>query len=408
MPWRRILPALVAALTFAGMAVLYAAGQRGLYDGILRSVGVDPYAFPFVDTDTILSAVRCLREGVDVFVTNPCDPVRRVFDYSPLWLVLAKLPVTEAWITPAGLFIDISFIASLLLLPAGRGAAQTMLIVLGVLSSAVFFGMERGNNDLVIFTLTITAAALVHRTPALRVIGYASALLAGFLKYYPMTLLAMMTRERPARFVAILAGVLVAVAIFLLTLGHDLSRALHLVPVGQLFGDMYGSTILPRGLATWNGWPDSTTVALRIALTVMAVGAGVWLGLRPAVIVALERLTEAERTMLLAGGLLILGSFFTAQNIGYRAVHLLMTLPALTALWRLRAGPMWPAATLGVLALLWAMGWRNAIAVAIGGRETVRGTWFAREIIWWLVVTMLIGVVFALIARSQMLLRRWR
>ena len=389
------------------MAVLYVNGQRGIYDGILRAWGVDPYVFPFVDTDTVLSALRCLRAGVDVFVTNPCDPVRRVYDYSPLWLVLAKLPVTEAWLTPAGLFVDLTFIASLLLLPVGRGARQTALIVLGVLSSAVVFAAERANNDLVLFTLAIIAAALV-RTPALRILGYAAALLAGLLKYYPMALLAMMTRERPRAFFGVLAAVLAAVAIFLVTMGHDLVRALHLVPVGQLFGDMYGSTILPRGLATIYGWPDSAAVLMRVVLSAAAVAAGVSFGLRPKVIVALERLTEAERTMFLAGGLMILGSFFTAQNIGYRAVHLLLTLPALTALWRFGAGRVWPAATVGVLALLWALGWRNAISILIQGRTAARGTWVVREIIWWLVITMLIGVVFALIARSQMVLRRSR
>ena len=41
---------------------------------------------------------------------------------------------------------------------------------------------------------------------------------------------------------------------------------------------------------------------------------------------------------LLAGGLLMLSCFFTAQNIGYRAMHLVLTLPALTALVRMRAG----------------------------------------------------------------------
>src|SRR3990170_318275 len=96
----RILPAAIAGLIFLGMSVLYVSGQRTIYEEALRSWGVDPFAFPFVDADTVLSAVRCLQAGVDVFVSNPCDPVRRAFDYSPMWLVLlGKLPVTEAWVT---------------------------------------------------------------------------------------------------------------------------------------------------------------------------------------------------------------------------------------------------------------------------------------------------------------------
>ena len=84
--------------------------------------------------------------------------------------------MTEAWTTPAGLVVDLSFIASLLLLPAGRGIVATVLITIGVLSSAVAFGMERGNNDLVLFVLAAAAAALVCRRDSLRLLGYAAAL----------------------------------------------------------------------------------------------------------------------------------------------------------------------------------------------------------------------------------------
>jgi hypothetical protein len=400
---RRILPAAIAALVFVSVAALYANGRTETYKAMMEWWGVDAFSSPFVDIETVLSAVRCLGRGVDVFATNPCDPVRRVYDYSPLWLLLVKLPVTEAWTTPAGLVVDLSFIASLILLPAGRGIVATVLITLGVLSSAVVFGMERGNNDLVLFVLAAAAAALVCRRDSLRFVGYALAFLAGLLKYYPMTLMMMATRERPARFFAIAAASLALVALFFATMGHELSRALKLIPAGGWFGDMFGSTTLPGGLGREYGWPAGPTAALRWGLMIAAFGAGTALAMRQRIGAAVERLTDHERMALLAGGLLMLSCFFTAQNIGYRAMHLVLTLPALTALVRMRAGRVWVVTTGTVLALLWGQAWRNWYFPQEAGRRPlfIRG-WMLRELLWWWTISMLIALVFAIIVRSEM------
>lgn len=398
---RRIVPATAAALVFAVMTALYATGRLVAYEETLRGFGVDPFRFPFVDVETVLSAVRCLKQGVDVLASNPCDPVRRTFDYSPLWLLLAKLPVTEAWTMPVGFFAVGSFIASLLLLPAGRTVLAATLIALGAVSSAVVFGAERGNNDLVLFVLAAIAAALGCRGPGLRLVGYAAALLAGLLKYYPMTLMLLATRERPGRFVAVAAGSLAVVLIFLATMGEDLQRALRLVPAGGYFGDMFGSSILAGGLVRQFGWSADSAFALRVGLSAGAFLVGGAIALRPSTRAALERLTDLERMTMLAGGLLILSCFFTAQNIGYRALHLVLTLPALTALARTAAGRLWAITAGTVLALLWAQGWRNWFFSQEQGRPVFINGWLLREALWWWTITMLIALVIGLLVRSE-------
>src|ERR1700761_7754635 len=97
---RRIRPFAAASLFLAVMAMLWCAGAAGLYYRIIAAWGVDPHNSPFLDTDTILSAVRCRQAGVDVYATNPCDPLGRVYDYSPLWLVIAYVPGLGRWLTP--------------------------------------------------------------------------------------------------------------------------------------------------------------------------------------------------------------------------------------------------------------------------------------------------------------------
>jgi hypothetical protein len=375
--------------------------DRTLATNILNALGIDPWAFPFLDADGVVSAARCLREGVDVIADNPCDPLRRPYNYSPLWLVLAILPVTPAWLLPVGLVMAFMCIAGLLLLPAGRTAGATAIITLGAISPPMVFAIERANTDIVVFVLALAAAALASRTPALRLVGYGAALLAGLLKYYPITMMVMATRERPVRFLGVAGASLIIVGVFWAMVGDDVVRTWQLIPDGGWTNNMMGSRTLPGGLAAEYHWPDGRAETLLTTLTTGAIAAGLVLGLLPGMRAALERLTETERMALLAGAVLIITCFFGARNVGYRVMFLVLTLPALTALWRLRAGWLFTLTTFTVLLLVWSQAWRAYwMRLLFPGRPAFITVWFVREVLWWWTITVLIGIVVALIARS--------
>ena len=393
---RRMIPALVGAVAFAFMAWLYVGGHAGLYRSIVEAWGVEIWPFPFLDTDTVLSAVRCLNKGVDVYVTNPCDTLGRQYDYSPLWMVLTVFPMTPAWLPPIGLIVDALFLLSLLLLPAGRDARAILVIVLGVLSSGTAFAVERGNNDLVLFALAAGGAALALRSPALRLVGYALVLLAGLLKYYPLAAMLVVTRERLFRFLAIaLASIAVTTAFAAIT-WHDLSRALAIIPTGSYFGDMFGSVIVAGRIADQMVHLPALKAAIRLAMILASFAAAFHLARRPFLSAALDQLTPRERSFLLVGALMVAGCFFTAQNIGYRVVHLLLVLPSLLALGRTSPHRLFPLASLCCVALLWAIWWRGIMPVA----PVSWITWTIREAMWWFLVTVLDGCVLAMVWRS--------
>lgn len=398
---RRWFPALVATTLFAAMAALFATGQIHLYRAILTDCGVAVWPFPFLDTDTFLSAVRCLNKGVDVYVANPCDPLQRVYDYSPAWMVLTVFPMTIGWLTPIGLLIDAGFLLALALLPAGRTGRDTALITLGVVSSATAFALERGNNDLVLFALGAGAAALIVRSEKARWVGYGLIQLAGLLKYYPMAVMAVVARERPARFVAVAAASVVVTALFILGTWHDLHRALALIPTGFYGGDMFGSVEIGGGLQLKLGLPAGSATIIRLVACLLALVIATRLALRTDTVEALNRLTDRERTFFLIGALLILGCFFTAQNIGYRVIHLILALPALTVLCRTGLPFRFRAALPIALILLWAQGWRSAaerLGWHLGGKNHSRAvwsTWAIREPLWWWLVIILLSLVIA-------------
>jgi hypothetical protein len=266
--------------------------------------------------------------------------------------------------------------------------------------------VERANNDLVLFALAAVAASLACRSRGLRLIGYGAALLAGLLKYYPMTILALATREKLGRFLFVVVLVGVGIGLFLLSMGHDLVRALKLIPTGDWYGDMFGSSTVAGGLSQLFGWPSGVRTTIHLAMSLGAMVIGLRLAVRPDVGSAVSGLDEKQQAFLLVGALLTLSCFFTAQNIGYRAVHLVLTLPAMLAMARaagesrlLKYGPVL------VLLLLWAEGWRNALQQledVINGNFIRFFGWGLREMIWWTVITFLIACVTRVLGCSEM------
>lgn len=105
---------------------------------------------------------------------------------------------------------------------------------------------------------------------------------------------------------------------------------------------------------------------------------------------------------LLAGSTLILACFFTAQNIGYRVTHLVLVLPALTALWRLDRHFAWPLATGAAIALLWSQGWGDVPRETWTSTAKGLGIWLVRETLWWGLITLLIALTVSLSANSTM------
>ncbi|GAN96886.1 hypothetical protein Geu3261_0123_002 [Komagataeibacter europaeus NBRC 3261] len=390
------------------MVALYCLGFIPFYRGIIKFWGIYPFDFPFIDTDTVLSAIRCINRGVDVYAANPCDVLKRVYDYSPLWTVLSVFPMTRAWLSPIGMGVDIIFLLSLSLLPVGRSWRNTWWITAGIVSSATLFAMERGNNDLVLFVLAVGAATLVCRSDKWRLLGYGCALLAGLLKYYPMTLMLIATRERPGRFMAIAAASIITVAVFVIVTWHDLVRALSLIPTGSYFGDMFGSVTLGGGLTERLELPPVAVKIIRLVLSLLAIGIGVRLGVRSHERGVLTVLNERERAFLLVGALLVLSCFFTAQNIGYRAVHLILVLPALSVLRDTSNIRVFRYALPLAIGLLWSGAWYHDIVTISGavvrhhGYNLAQiGAWLVREAMWWSLVILLVSCVADLILSSN-------
>jgi Glycosyltransferase family 87 len=411
---RAVVPAAAAAGAVLLAGVLYTFGYRDQYFALLGYWGAAPFRFPFLDMNAVTSAVECHRLGFDVYVRNPCDALNRVHGYSPVWLWLSILPISTAWDTALGLATVVLFIVALPFLPPGRGWWQTAVITLGTVSSVVMFALERANVDVLIFLLAMLAVALSRRNMPLRMLGYAVALFAGMLKFYPITLLILAVRERLGVFIAVgLVACGVIVLWFVLDSGEIL-RGMANIPTTQYFDEfVFGARDLPYGLAQTFGLPRPAGAGLLVVLLVGLVAAAAVMAACDDTAARLRRLTDAEATYLLVGCILLIGCFLAAQNILYRSIFFLFVLPGLTALVRSDGRRRLDGLYVGVTASIIVLMWNDTARTLVDGALRMLGVstapndiahfdiWLVREVMWWTVVVVLTAFLFRLVQGSR-------
>ena len=408
------LPALVAVLVFGVFVILFWR-DRPAYDALLRASGTLPVELsgtalrqggqPFFDTQFVLAQLQCWRRGIDVYVVNPCDPIGRLQDYSPLWLRLGFIPATPDHVVPFGLALDVAFLASLFLLPLPRPRlADCAALSLTMVSTATIFAMERGNTDLLMFAMCAVAGRLLSRPLPSRLAGYAVILAAAALKFYPLVALAVVLRERMRVLLAVAAAAAVAVIAFAWRYGAETQRALANA-AGGYFGDLWGAAGLPFGVAeiVTRALPDVMArhpavrgmvghvvpLVLLALLLIIAAALAIRVATQADVMDAFAALPTPTRTFLVIGSALTTGCFLAHPNIGYRAVVVVLEMPGLLALARDAATTRWRA-------LLWANVVTTVFLVwnppGIFSSFSSLG-WVLRQYVWWAHVTVSMAVL---------------
>lgn len=404
-PWVGYLPPILVLLVFGILASLWAIGDQASYRAILAWLGMYPPTPPFLDMHAVLSALECHAAGMDVMVANPCDIQQRPHVYGSLWLWLSPLRLDRAALYPVGLALDLLFIAGLFALPRARLWGEFPVLLLAFASPAVFFALERANNDIVVWLLTLIAVWLVLRQPLARGAAYAITVIAALLKFYPAVMLVLLGRERLARALAIglpLAGLIVWVV------RRETAQAEHFFRYTAYHTDAFGawniaySLLASRADAPWQRW---AMIAMVAVLTAYALSLSVRMVTRFSLLKLIRALPEWEAWLAMAAGSMLVACFFAGPSIAYRGILLLLVLPAMLALRRgandrptrlLLAGVAW--------VIVWCL-WSEAIHNHV--METTRGTTILseaqlaligivtglRELAWWWLISVLMALV---------------
>ncbi len=401
---------------FAGGAVALAAFalldrvDPALYTAILDGWGVTPFRFPFLDTHAVLSALQCTARGFDTYQANPCDVLTRAFVYSPMILDAAAVRVALAWTDGIGIALAIAFFIAVASLPAPRGGREWAVMTAACFSTMSVFAIERGNIDVLIFVLMASAVHLVRGRPAARGAGYAVIVFAALLKYYPIVAMIAALRERPRRFLAIAALSAAVGALFLAHYWHGLHEAMTRVPGGSYFTDFFGAANLAFGLATLlsplaEKWPASTPFLAVLPWLILALLIASCVRQALAILAGddpLKKLSEPRALFLVVGAIVIASCFLAGQSIDYRGIFFLMLLPGLLTLARLPEGGQRFGVTVALIVfLMWGELPREALhrvavanPMAAAALQIVRAVfWLVRELVWWRVIGVLVGVV---------------
>ncbi len=400
MAYRLAIPG--AALCCLGaLALLWVLGLQPVYFGILRGLGVEAFRLPFLDIHAVLAAAECHRQGIDVYVTNPCDIVGRLDGYSPLWLAIVPSSWGARDTLWVGTLLDVIFILSLPIVLRPRSTGQIFLFAAATFSPMTVFALERANIDVIIFMLILCAAALYAAPHAYRLCSYAVMVAAGLLKFYPVVLLALMARERWHR--ALLPAIIAAASLLLFGLfaQADLGRALANIPPVPYFTNGFSATSLPYGLAEHiadRPYLSHHFVGLAFLSALMAMAAArTWRNLRFLGTTAIDW-SDWEMLLLAIGCLLLTACFFAAPNVDYRGIFFLLVLPGLVHLRgtadsaAVKHWLSWMIAA--TLFVMWKEFFRHGLYAGLDFvpnerlHEIVEAAfWLGRELIWWWLIT---------------------
>jgi hypothetical protein len=340
-PFRLLLAAGIFGF-YGVILILWLTGSPELHwviENLWKVTGVKPaghwYApvpLPFFDLEGVLSWRDCYLRGFDVMTSNPCDPMGRHSNYSPLWYLL---PTGGAGNTIVlGFLLDGAFLVSLPLLLAPQSWREFWIALLASISYSTLYAVERANVDILMFLMMLGSLWLLRK----RYAGAAliAVLTAGVLKFYPLALLALLAGEPPRRFIRYAAIAFLAIAAFVLAFHDELARIPQLLPNQEYFSDQFGSLLFPIAVITNFGLPHAGEPILCLILIALACWAAWRLSDRVDPADSKISWTDPCFTLLLGGGMITCACFLLMVNIDYRAIFLLAVLRGLFALQRRR------------------------------------------------------------------------
>lgn len=288
---------------------------------------------PFLDLRGFLSALDCLRQGIDATQSNPCDPLRRAFIYPAPWLSARVLGLGAGDTLWLGLALSAAFLAAAVGLFRSTDWRRAVVAALILASPPVLLALERGNLDIVMFPLIVLGLGAMHRRDGAGAeapfspLFVLAAVLGGFFKLYPLAALAALWRSRASVIAASLLALLAAAAIVAVYGSDNLAALFARVPNAYYYA--YGYAALAADGGPLADMPFAAT-ALRFALG-LACGAGVLAGLRRSAAIgeAARALGPFERSAFNAGLAIYALTFMAGSNFYYRLIFLLLLYPAL-------------------------------------------------------------------------------
>lgn len=288
----------------------------------------------FADLHTIMTSAESHALGYDPMFENIADPYNREMNYPRIWQCLFWLPINgDHLVILAGTFILLFFVGIFLFLKTID--IQTALFLGAVtFSPSAIFGLQSGNNDLVVFFFVALALRLGYRS---KLWGSIAMFFAAILKVFPIFGLAQLLTEDKRDFWRLLMPLAALFLIYFWLSLDDFRQIYNVTPRGR--SGAYGVYVLPmmieKILQRWTVFPELRAWVIAAAPVFFYGVAGLIF------LISLYALIDKNASPrpvsgvhispFRVGACIYIGSFLLASNWNYRMIFLIFTIPQLCA-----------------------------------------------------------------------------
>lgn len=266
---------------------------------------------PFADMRTVQSALEATTQGLDPYINNPSDPWRRVLNYPSVWLLIANALNfgNDAYYLAFEILITLGYIVSCAML---LKKYPSFWLLLTMLSGSSLLGVERGNNDIFIFTLLYCSALAPLFWKALLIAASIT------LKIYPVFAVISLAKHKKF-FVAIICGAVV----YFISVNDELQK----ISSGLISGPSLSYGL--RNISAWFMWAQKMSVNMWLigALLIIPPSICAIYCFKAEQLVPALQSGEEEVYLFLIGASIFIGTFLSASNFDYRLLFLSFCIP---------------------------------------------------------------------------------
>ena len=308
-------PKMAQLMFIVGWVVIFSSILIIGWSSTWSALGV-PTMFPeFADMRTVQGALHSLNEGFDPQIKNPGDPWGRSMNYPSLWISISEIFNFEVEIN-FKIFVSVMVIMflSCCLLLLKQFPSLTLLAL--CFSGATLLSVERGNNDIIIFSLLYFSVIVGGGIYALVL------LIATLLKVFPILAFPAFCRSFKTLFLMLAVAV-----IAILVLLPELSNIRNSTPVSASLS--YGSASISAAFQSklnFNFPPLLISILLLFAASVACKLEFLRKRLN------FSEMNEHAKQMFLVGAYIYVGTFILSSNWDYRLIFLLLCVPYVMSL----------------------------------------------------------------------------
>lgn len=322
---------LLLAIVAAYYVVLAASGHFMHYADFWKYLGVPAQRSLFGDLHHITNGWDCVRQGYDIRINNSCNG--DAMTYPGLWIKLRVFGFGSGATVPLGILFVAWFYFSIYMILPALSKKESLIYAAMITSPSAMLAVERGNIDMVMFSLAALAVWVLARgARGSAWISGAAILLAAFLKLYPIAAVyAVLHQGGRYRPWVVFAAVCVAFVVFLGLTLDDIRTVHGIVPEPPNWA--YGAKTIGRQLSNtlaqlvgYESWTRTGTGAISMAAILSGVAIA-WVLARRFRRFSLAKDTGTAFLGFQAGASVYVFTWLIASNFDYRLIFLILALP---------------------------------------------------------------------------------